>query len=205
MMSLDLYLGFIAASTLLVLLPGPNVTIIIANSASHGVRAGLLSVAGTEAGAGILLAALMLGLAPVMQFAGAWFDWLRLAGAAYLVWLGFSRLRQARMARGGGQVSVPADGQFFRQGLVVMLSNPKVLLFFAAFLPQFIDLSGHVQIQLGVLALTFLVVATLIDAVYALVAGRAGRWFSGSRVRLIDGASGMLLIGGGVWLALARR
>ena len=204
-MSVQLYLGFVAATAFLIMLPGPNVTIIIANSAAHGMRAGLLSVAGTEAGAAILLIGLMLGLAPVMELASAWFDWLRLAGAAYLIWLGLNRLRRAGRVADDTAMPVSADRHFFWQGLTVMLSNPKVLLFFAAFLPQFIDPKGHVALQLGFLALSFLVIATVIDGLYAMVAGHAGRWLTGRWRRPIDRFSGLMLIGGGVWLALARR
>ncbi|MGI9382225.1 MAG: LysE family translocator [Methyloligellaceae bacterium] len=203
-MSIETFLAFILASAVLVALPGPNVTLILANSMSRGTRAGMLTVAGTEAGAAVLLVAMIAGLAPVMALASAWFDWIRLAGAAYLVWMGISKLRSAAASPSDGQAP-GRQGHPFWQGFLVLLSNPKVLLFFAAFLPQFMNPAGNVAVQLVLLSVAYLIVATVIDAGYALLAGRARTWLSEQRRRLIDGLSGVMLIGGGIWLALARR
>ncbi len=204
MMSLELYLGFVAASVVLVLIPGPNVAIIIANSLTHGVRCGLFTVAGTGAGIAVLLGALIIGLAPVMALVSEWFDWLRLLGAAYLVWLGITRLLASRNSGPEVLPAMPRGGGFW-QGFTVLLSNPKVLLFLAALLPQFIDPAGQVLMQMLLLGATFLVVEVLGDGVYAVLAGRAGGMLSMARKRLIDRVSGTLLVGGGIWLALARR
>lgn len=204
MMSLETLLAFVAASAIVVAIPGPNVTLILANSMSGGTRAGLLTVAGTEAGAALLLLALLAGLAPIMALASEWFDWIRLLGAAFLIWMGVSRLMAASSSAPPDQQ--PArQGNPFWQGFFVMLANPKTLLFFAAFLPQFMAPTGSAAAQLMVLSLVYLGVATLIDGAYALMAGRARVWLSERRRRAIDGASGLALIGGGVWLALARR
>lgn len=129
-MSIELYMGFVAASILLVLFPGPNVTIIVANSLAHGTRSGLMTVAGTGAGIAVLMTAL---------------------------------------------------------------------------LPQLIDPAEHVFVQMVLLGVTFLVIEIMGDSVYALLAGRARLWISQSRQRLIDRISGVLLIGGGMWLAMIRR
>ncbi len=204
MMSFELYLGFVAASILLVIFPGPNVTIIVANSLTHGVRSGLLTVAGTGAGIAVLLGVLIAGLAPVMAMVSEWFDWLRLMGAAYLVWLGITKLLASRRPAHEEAPRVPRGGGFW-QGFIVLLSNPKVLLFLAALLPQFIDPAGNLLAQLVLLGATFLIVELLGDAVYALAAGRAGAMLSEARKKLIDRVSGVLLIGGGIWLSLVRR
>ena len=204
LMSVETFLAFVLTSALLVALPGPNVTLILANSMSRGTRAGLWTVAGTEAGAALLLLAMIAGLAPVMALASAWFDWIRLAGAAYLVWMGLSKLRSFAARSEDGRASA-RQGAPFWQGFLVLLSNPKVLLFFAAFLPQFIDPAGNTAAQLVMLSVAYLVVAGIIDAAYAVLAGRARTWLSERRRKLIDGMSGVLLVGGGIWLALARR
>ena len=203
-MSIETFLAFILASAILVALPGPNVTLIFANSMSRGTRAGLWTVAGTEAGAAVLLVAMIAGLAPVMALASDWFVWIRLAGAAYLIWMGVSKLRSLTAQSENGQA--PArQGAPFWQGFFVLLSNPKVLLFFAAFLPQFMNPAGNAVAQLVLLSVAYLVVAAIIDGAYALLAAQARTWLSERRKRLIDGFSGVMLIGGGIWLALARR
>jgi threonine/homoserine/homoserine lactone efflux protein len=86
----------------------------------------------------------------------------------------------------------------------VALSNPKLLLFFGAFLPQFMDLSRDYVFQVTVLGITFMVIAAATDATYALLAGRARKIFSAKRTRLLSRVSGGFMIGGGVWLALTR-
>ncbi|HHK73988.1 MAG TPA: LysE family translocator, partial [Rhizobiales bacterium] len=173
-------------------------------SLAHGVRSGLLTVAGTGAGIAVLLGILIAGMAPVMVLVSQWFDWLRLLGAAYLVWLGISKLRDSRRETDEEVASLPRGGGFW-QGFVVLLSNPKVLLFLAALLPQFVDPAGNVLAQMIVLGVTFLVVELMGDSVYALAASRAGGLMSRAHKKLIDRLSGVLLIGGGVWLSLVRR
>lgn len=204
MMPIELYLGFVLAAAIVVLVPGPSITVIIANGAAHGTRAGLATLAGNTSGVAILLVALVAGFAPIMQAMSDWFGWLKLAGALYLIWLGISRLRASSNALVGITASRQAAG-FFRQGFFVGMSNPKLLLFFAVFFPQFMEPGGNITAQLVVLAVTFLIIAATFDAGFALAAGRAGRWLSGRRALLLNRFSGGVLIGGGLWLALARR
>lgn len=202
MTGLEGWLIYVAASVAVVVVPGPTVSIIIANSLRHGARAGLLNVAGTQAGLAIVVVVLAFGLQWVMVAMAQVFDWLRLAGAVYLAWLGIKLLRShgAMAAAGGGR----EDG-FFRQGLFILLANPKVLLFFGAFIPQFIDPAGSAMWQTIALGATFMAVAAVFDAGYAFAAGGAGRWLRRSRLRVVEIVSGTCLIGGGIWLALARR
>ncbi|MHA1524423.1 MAG: LysE family translocator [Alphaproteobacteria bacterium] len=204
MMSLELYLGFVLASAVVVLVPGPSVTVIVANGASHGTRAGFATLAGNTTGVAILLVALIAGFAPIMHAMSAWFDWFKLAGALYLIWLGITRLRAPSTIEPDTAARFQARG-FFRQGFLVGMSNPKLLLFFAVFFPQFMDPAGSITRQLVILAVTFLVVAAILDGGYALAAGRAGRWLRGRRAQLLNRISGGVLIGGGLWLALVRR
>jgi len=202
-MSLELYLAYVAACVLLAVSPGPMVALVIGNSLSHGARAGLLNVAGAQLGLALMLGGLVVGLASIVATMGWWFDWLRLAGAAYLVWLGWKLLR-ASGDLAPAQRARPPRGGFFLQGLLVMLSNPKVLLFFGAFIPQFVDPRGDAAAQVVLLGATAMVIAALSDSAYALLTGRAGTLLARGRVRLLSRLSGLTLIGGGVWLAVTR-
>jgi homoserine/homoserine lactone efflux protein len=202
-MSLELYLAFIVTCTVLAVIPGPMVTLVIANSLRHGARAGLLNVAGAQLGLAVMMGVLVVGLASVIEAMGWWCDWLRLAGAAYLVWLGWKLLRAPEIRAAPGQAPPPRGG-FFLQGFLVMLSNPKVLLFFGAFIPQFLDPAGDYRSQVVLLGVTAMGIAIVSDGAYALVTGRAGTFLSRRRARLVARASGACLIGGGVWLAFTR-
>lgn len=201
-MSPELYVAYIAACIVLAVIPGPMVALVVANSLSHGTRAGLLNVAGAQLGLALMLGSLVVGLASIIATMGWWFDWLRLAGAAYLIWLGWKLLRVSG-AVAPARPTLPRGG-FFLQGFLVMLSNPKVLLFFGAFIPQFVDPRGDTGSQVVLLGATAMVIAMLSDGAYALLVGRAGHLLSRGRVRLMSRVSGGCLIGGGVWLALTR-
>ena len=203
-MSLNLYLAFVAACIALALLPGPIVTLLIANGLRHGTRAALINIAGAQVGLAIVIGIVAVGLTSLMATMGYWFDWVRFAGAAYLVWFG---IRLIRSPVEGVRVDAPPPpprGGFFLQGLLVLLSNPKVLVFFGAFIPQFMDMSKDHVSQVTLLGVTFMVIAGMTDAIYALLAGRARKFFSTRRTRLLSRVSGGFMIGGGVWLALTR-
>ncbi|MET0971019.1 MAG: LysE family translocator [Tardiphaga sp.] len=203
-MSLHVYLTFVAACIALALIPGPNVTLVIANGLRYGTRAALISIAGTQAGLAIVIGIVALGLATMMATMGYWFDWVRFAGAAYLVWLG---IKLVRAPIEGIDTDAPPQaprGGFFLQGMVVLLSNPKVLVFFGAFIPQFVDMQKDHVSQVAILGATFMATAAITDAIYAVAAGRARRFFSARRTRLLSRVSGGFMIGGGVWLALTR-
>ena len=202
-MSLELYLAFIAACVAIAVIPGPMVALVVGNSLRHGARAGLLNVAGAQLGLAIMIGTLVVGLASIIATMGWWFDWLRLAGAAYLVWIGWKLLRASGEVT-AAQPPRPPRGGFFLQGFLVMMSNPKVLLFFGAFIPQFVDTHADTDFQVALLGGTAMVIAALSDSAYALLTGRAGSLLKRGRVRLLSRLSGLTLIGGGVWLAFAR-
>jgi len=145
----------------------------------------------------------LLGLASLIAAMGAWFIWLRLVGAAYLIWLGCKLLMASGEIAVGTTPRTPRAG-FFVQGLAVALSNPKTLLFFGAFFPQFMDPNRDFTLQVLIMGATAMAVAAISDSAYALLASRAGAALSRRRVRLMTRASGGMLIGGGVWLALSR-
>src|SRR6201992_4101801 len=136
-MSLQAYLAFVAACIALALLPGPIVTLVIANGLRHGTRAALINIAGAQAGLAIVIGIVAIGLTSLMATMGYWFDWVRFAGAAYLVWLGTKLIRFPVEGVGIGEPPPPPRGGFFLQGFLGLLSNPKGLGFFGSFLPQF--------------------------------------------------------------------
>jgi threonine/homoserine/homoserine lactone efflux protein len=203
-MSLQLYLAFVAACVALALLPGPVVTLLIANGLRHGTRAALINCAGAQTGLAIVIVTVAVGLTSLMATMGYWFDWVRFAGAAYLIWLGIKLVRAPVEGVDTDVPPPPPRGGFFLQGFLVLLSNPKVLVFFGAFIPQFMDMEKDHFPQVALLGVTFMVIAAVTDAAYALAAGRARLFFSKERTRLVSRISGGFMIGGGVWLALMR-
>ena len=202
-MSIELYLAYVLACILITIIPGPTVTLIIANSLTHGTRAGLLNVAGTQLALAIMLGVLLIGLSSIIATMGFWFDWVRIAGAMYLVWLGWKLLRVNAGFGEVGRTPKPRGG-FFLQGFLVLMSNPKALLWFGAFIPQFVDPAGNYVGQIILLGLTAMATAALTDGAYAVLGGRTGRFMSARRIRAAPRISGLFLIGGGVWLAFAR-
>jgi len=204
MVTLSTLLTLAVASFLLAIVPGPTVTVIIANSLRAGTRAGLLNIAGTILGDILLILVLAFGLETVIANMGSAFFWIKLVGAAYLIWLGVKLLRSDGEIGDTKSVKPPRIGYFW-QGFFVVLSNPKALFFFGAFIPQFVDTSANAFEQTIILGLTFTVVASVTDAIYAVLGGKAGNWLTRSNVRIGEIISGVCLIGGGIWLALAKR
>jgi threonine/homoserine/homoserine lactone efflux protein len=202
-MSLELYVAYVLTCAVIALIPGPTVTVIVANSLRYGARAGLLNVAGTQAGLGLMMLILVVGLSSVIAAMGWLFEWLRWAGAAYLVWLGYKLLRSPEAIADPASAPAPRGG-FFLQGFLVLMANPKALLWFGAFIPQFVDPKGDYVAQIVGLSLTAMAVALISDGAYALITGRAGAFLSRKRIRLVSRLSGGFLIGGGIWLALTR-
>ena len=194
----------IIASFFLAIVPGPSVTVIVANSLRSGAAAGLSCVAGTQLGVLTMVLIVAVGLETVVSLMGEAFFWIKLAGAAYLIWLGIKLLRSdGKFGVSEGQAA-PKSGYFW-QGFFVLWSNPKALLFLGAFIPQFVDLSGDYFLQTVILGSTFMVTAGVCDSVYAVMAGRAGTLLARNRVRMAEVASGLCLIGGGLWLATTRN
>ncbi|HTR86994.1 MAG TPA: LysE family translocator [Reyranella sp.] len=204
MIPLQLYLAFVAASALLIVIPGPNVALIVANSVAHGTRFGLLTVAGTSSAVVVQLTLTVIGAAAALDLLAASFDWLRWLGVAYLVWLGVSAWRAPPVDLAETRPQVRSLRPIYLRGFLVGLTNPKTLLFYGAFLPQFVTPGPTVEDQLLLLAVTFLVVAVALDSAWALLAGRL-RAVLVVRARWCNRLTGGLLVSAGVGLALARR
>ena len=210
-MHIELYLAFVVASAVLIIVPGPNVILIVAHSLSHGARHALLTVAGTNICQMIQLAITCIGMTSLLLFLSQWFEVLRWAGVAYLIYLGVTELR-ARPdppASNGGNAKTgraKTGRACFWQGFIVSATNPKTLLFYAAFFPQFIDPALPPVPQMVTLSVTFVVIALIFDGSYALLAGRARVWLADARrARIRSRITGTILIGAGLGLALARK
>ncbi|HTP92890.1 MAG TPA: LysE family translocator [Xanthobacteraceae bacterium] len=202
-MTVQLYLAYVAACVVLVIVPGPTVTLIVANSLRHGTRAGLLNIAGTQLGLALMIGIVLAGLASLIAAMGWWFVWVRIAGAAYLVWLGIKLLRSSGSLAAPQEAPTPRVG-FFWQGFLVLMSNPKALILFGALFPQFIDPQSDYVRQVLLLGVTAMATAFVFDSLYAILAGKAAGLLLRRHVRLVSRASGLCLIGGGAWLALTR-
>ena len=174
MMPLGSYLGFLAAVTALMVLPGPNVALIVGTSLDRGLRAGLEVVAGTTAAMAVQLVAVGVGLATLMASASHLFEVLRWIGVVYLVGLGVRALLSRPEAL-RPRARAEATGRAALRGFAVSSTNPKTLLFYGALLPQFIDPTGDLVAQSVLLSATALAVAGTIDTLWALLATAAAR------------------------------
>jgi threonine/homoserine/homoserine lactone efflux protein len=201
--------AFVTAVALLVLTPGPDMLFIVAVGARGGARAGVAGAVGVAAGLAVHALATAFGLAAVFQAVPVAYEVVRIAGAAYLLYLGVVALRRTP------EPDAPEDegpgwstGRAFSRGLLTNLLNPKVVLFNAAFLPQFVDPSrGSTTTQLLVLGACFVLVDLLIDGPIGLFAGRLGTWLAHHRRarRRLDVVTGSVFIGLSARLAFERR
>jgi len=192
--------ALIVATAVLVMIPGPNAALIVANSLRYGLRMGCVTVFGTTLGVAIQLAAVVLGMAVIIELAAEALTWMRWAGVAYLLYLGIRTWNEPASDLN----SVSAAPAIFWRGCMIAAINPKTLLFNAAFLPQFVVANGDASQQLAVVASAFLIVLLLGDLVWALGASSARRVldrYSGARNRVTGG----FLVAAGVGLALSRR
>jgi threonine/homoserine/homoserine lactone efflux protein len=202
-MNFQLFGAFLVITTVLILTPGPIVTLVISTGATQGVRAALATVAGTTLGNALLLAAIALGLNWVLANAAVLFSALRWTGALYLIYLG---VKAWRGAANEGEPAPPDPRVHFGRGLLVALTNPKTIVFFTAFLPQFVDPKLPAAPQLAVMCAVTVLFAGLSDTAYALASGYGRAWFQKpGRQKWLGRASGGVLIVGGVWLSFARR
>lgn len=175
--------GFVAASLLLTLTPGPGVLYIVSRSLMHGRRDGLTAVLGIAAGNLLNAVAASTGLAALFAISPLAFDLVKFAGAAWLVWLGIRMWRDEGRAAADKVVAAPSTSRLFRDGLLVALLNPKTTLFFAAFLPQFVTSRKSAMQQSLALGMLFVLIALVTDGLYALGAGSASRLLSSTGTR----------------------
>jgi threonine/homoserine/homoserine lactone efflux protein len=201
-------LGFVAAALVILLIPGPGVLYVVARSIDQGRRAGLVSVLGLSAGVFVHIAAAVAGISAILLASATAFGIVKTLGAGYLIYLGLRALFARRKAAGVEAVVSRAMQRLFMDGVFVSILNPKIAVFFLAFLPQFVEPSrGPVPQQILLLGLIYVALALITDSGYALLADRVRRWLGG---RIGQGplpryVSGSVYLGLGVSTALTGQ
>jgi threonine/homoserine/homoserine lactone efflux protein len=198
-----LFLAFVASVVVLMLFPGPNVSLLVANSISYGQKYGFLTLAGTVSTMVGQLCLTALGMTELLATIGVWFEWLRWIGVVYLVYLGVVQWRAPVVDLSRTRAVPRSVRSIYLRALLVSLTNPKTLLFYGAFFPQFVSMDRPVGPQLVVLCATCFAVSVVVDSGWVTLASRA-RGVLGSRGGLRNRLSGGFLVGAGVALAFAR-
>jgi threonine/homoserine/homoserine lactone efflux protein len=203
-------LAFALLSWALIVVPGPNVLFVISRSLMLGRAAGVGTAVGGQIGVYLQVTAVAFGIGALVERSVAVFTVIKLAGAAYLIYLGVQAWRHRGSLREALDTPAPPKslGRILWDGIVVGASNPKAIVFFAAVLPQFVNRSaGHVPVQMLLLGAVFITIAVLSDSTWALVAGTARAWIARSprRLALVGGTGGLVMIGIGASLALTGR
>jgi threonine/homoserine/homoserine lactone efflux protein len=199
---------FLGAALALNLTPGPDMLYVAARGSGEGRISGIVSALGIAAGCTVHIAALALGLSALLAAVPLAYDLVRWAGGAYLIALGTRALLQPAGLRGGGTVALAPLGRVFRQGVITNVLNPKVALFFLAFIPQFVDPARSSPAgQIVVLGLLFNTSGTLVNLGVAVLASRATGWLRrrDREARLLQRVTGGVFIALGLRLAAAGR
>ena len=200
--------AFVAVAALIVVVPGPDMALVLRNGVTHGRRAAVATALGANAGLFVWAIAAALGIAAVLHASGTAFTILKLAGAAYLVWLGARALldawRGADLAPAGASEQRRASP--FRQGLLSNVFNPKIALVYTTLIPQFVDRGGSEIAQTFLLAGVFIAMGLVWLISYALLVAQVGAFLRRSSVRrVVNAVAGAILTGLGIRLALERR
>jgi threonine/homoserine/homoserine lactone efflux protein len=210
-MSLSQFLTFALLCVVVVIVPGPSVLFTVGRALTVGRREALLSVAGNTMGAYLQAVAVALGVGVIVERSIVVFTVIKLVGAAYLVFLGVQAIRHRRRvteALAQGIPTVLPSGRALRDGVVVGVTNPKVIVFFVVALPQFTDpAAGNVSMQMLVLGAVFPAIALVLDSMWALLASTARAWFARSprRLEVVGGTGGLMMIGLGATIAVTGR
>lgn len=208
-MSFEHWFAFAAASAVLLAIPGPTILLVISYALGHGRKTAGATVAGVALGDFTAMTASMLGLGALLATSAAIFTVLKWVGAAYLIWLGIQLWRAPVAGGEGADEKAPAKERplriFFHAYAVTSL-NPKSIVFFVAFLPQFLDLSRPLLAQMAIFELTFLTLAILNASLYATLATAAKSTISKPNIRrIVNCAGGSLLVGAGLLTATMKR
>ncbi len=206
-MAFEIWLAFVAASAVVLIIPGPTILTVISYSVAHGRRANIPLVAAVALGDSTALVFSLLGLGALLAASAVWFTAIKLIGGLYLLYLGSKLLRAGAAATELVMPAPPASPwKLFADTYLVTALNPKGIIFFVAFLPQFIDHTGQVSAQLWLLATTFVVLAIINATLYALFAGSARKLLSSTRAqRRFNIVGGSLLSAAGIWSLFAKR
>jgi len=192
---------FIIASFLVVIVPGPTVSLIIANSLKFGIRAGILNVVGTQLGLIFLIILLALGFKAISPLLEDVIKIVRIIGAFYLMILGYLSFTTKNFSENSHSIK-KFDKKFILQGLIVILSNPKAFLFLGAFIPQFIDITQKIEIQIIYFGILFMIVGAIFDGIYAVVFGKFREIIINKYIKILNKLGGSLLFFVGFWLLI---
>ena len=206
-MNIEIWLAFVAASVVLLIIPGPTILTVISYSISHGYKAKIPLILAVALGDSTALALSLLGLGALLAESAFWFQAVKWAGGLYLIYLGIKLLmagvNPSRIEANKGEVS---SWKLFTNTYLVTALNPKGIIFFVAFLPQFINTNTDVTAQLWLLALTFVALASLNATLYAVFAGKAQQTLLSPKTqRLFNICGGSLLTAAGVWALAAEK
>ena len=190
---------FLIASFLVVIVPGPTVSLIIANSLKSGMRAGILNVVGTQLGLIILIFLLALGFKVISPFLEDVIKVVRIIGAVYLMTLGYLSFTSKNLSHNSEKLN-KFDKKYILQGLIVILSNPKAFLFLGAFIPQFINISQPIGSQIIYFGIIFMIVGAIFDGMYAFIFGKFREIIINKYINILNKLGGALLFSVGVWL-----
>jgi threonine/homoserine/homoserine lactone efflux protein len=203
-------LAFAVICLVVIVVPGPNVLFVVSRSLQLGRAAGVATALGGQIGVYAQVAAVAFGIGALAERSVAVFTVIKLAGAAYLIYLGVQAVRHRRSLTEA--LGAPAERKtplrILGDGVLVGVTNPKVIVFFAAVLPQFVDrAAGHIQLQMLLLGAIFIGIAVISDGTWAVAAGTARAWLARSprRLELIGGTGGLVMIGIGASLAITGR
>ena len=203
-MDVSIFISFVIVSVLLIVIPGPNILVIVSTSVSHGQIRGLQTVAGTTIAMAIQLLIAAFATAWIVEELTNGFAILKWLGTAYLLYLAWKHI--SLTFRSGVVATEVTAASSFSNGFLVSLTNPKTIGFFSAFMPQFIVSEIDYVQQMSVLSITFLLLAAMIDSGYALAAAKLQVLLRKLNIsKLQHGLSGVLYLGAGIWLALTRR
>ena len=204
-MSFALWLGFLLAAVLIAITPGPGAVLSMSIGMRYGYRSALLAILGLQAALLLQLVVVALGLGALLAASETAFGLLKLAGAAYLIWLGVQKWRAPVAAVVAASGDLPKRGLFV-QGLLVNLTNPKAIVFIGALVPQFIDPAQPVAAQYAVIAATLCATDVIVMSGYAVLALQMGRWLGEARhVRWQNRIFGAVFVTAGSMLAVSSR
>ena len=198
-MDIVLFTGFVLTSILFIIMPGPNVLVVVATSLQAGMKRGFQTVIGTSLAMAIQLGIAALATSGLLVLLNVGLRWLKWAGVIYLAFLGVRALLQLKRP---AAVAPPTALGSFQRGFWISLTNPKTILFFSAFLPQFVSAEGNAVFQLGILSATFWCLAVILDSGYVILADRV-RWLWASQrgARVLNGITGSVYLAASALLA----
>lgn len=205
-MSWEVFFAYVAAVAIIVVVPGPNIMLVVNDSINVGFKKGLLTILGIKAGTLLLVGLSMVGLAALLT----WFSWLftiiKWAGVCYLLYLGVSQIRSSFKPVSSADMPQAGNGKLFLKGFLVSATNPKGFLFAGAFFPQFLDAGAPLTPQMIILCLALILVSSLIEMVYAYAGNIAAKIFKSERFKkLSQRISGAILVAFGIGLCFAKE